>query len=400
LLAFGCALAQRDLLIQPIQPRKQIALVIGNAAYPNVGQLQNPVNDAEAVARQLRELKFDVILAKDATRRGMGEKIDEFVGRLSSGDVAFFYYAGHGVQVDNENYLIPVDFAGNTESDVRYDTHAIGKIQDRMERSGAQLNILVLDACRNNPFRFSTRSATRGWAPMEPGRGTFIAFATAPGSVASDNPNAPNGLFTKYLLEALKVPGLGLSDVFDYVRTQVDQASGSKQLPWAHSSVVGRYSFRPDGSAPAAAIAPPPALRPNDIAPRESARTVGIGELQSATSSLNALPQVWRNIVNNELYRIKFDSEHLIIYHLQSDRVVADLALKRDKKDSSKDKYVGTTTLSKCANGYMEVTKWSPTRIESNIEVPNAQNQCLTIVWLKMKIPAAFIPEDQAKGRK
>jgi len=395
-MASAYALAQRDLVIQPIQPRKQIALVIGNAAYPSVGRLQNSVNDAEAVARQLRELKFDVILAKDATRRAMGEKIDEFIGRLGSGDVALFYYAGHGVQVDSENYLIPVDFAGNTESDVRYDSHPIGKIQDRMERSGAQLNILVLDACRNNPFRVSARSATRGWAAMSAGRGTFIAFATAPGSVASDNPNAPNGLFTKYLLEALRIPGLGLSEAFDYVRTQVDQASGSKQLPWTHSSVVGRYSFRPDGSvAPVpAAVAPPPSTRPNEIAPRENTRTVGIGELQSTSGSLNALPQVWRNIVNNELYRFKFDSEHLVIYHVQSNRVVADLALKRDKKDSSKDKYVGTTALSKCPNGgYMEVTKWSPTRIESNIEVPNAQNQCLTIVWLKMKIPAAFIPE-------
>jgi uncharacterized caspase-like protein len=112
-----------------------------------------------------------------------------------------------------------------------------------MERSGAQLNILILDACRTNPFRFSGRAETRGWAPMNAGRGIFIAFAAAPGNVANDNSDASNGLFMIYLLEALSRPELSLNDVFDYVRSRVDAASGGKQLPWTHSSVVGSYFF-------------------------------------------------------------------------------------------------------------------------------------------------------------
>ena len=137
MLAAVCVSAQRDIRVERIVPRKQIALVIGNGAYVNVGKLKNPVNDAEAMARQLRELNYDVLLVEEASRRQMGGKIDEFIGRLGSGDVALFYYAGHGVQLDGENYLIPVDFEGNSESDVRYDAFAVGKLEDRMERSGA-----------------------------------------------------------------------------------------------------------------------------------------------------------------------------------------------------------------------------------------------------------------------
>jgi uncharacterized caspase-like protein len=128
---------QRDFRVEPIVPRKQVALVIGNGGYSHVGRLRNPVNDADAVARRLRELDFDVLLLKDAGRRETGQKVDEFIGRLGTGDVAFFYYAGHGVQVEGENYLIPVDFEGDSETDVRYDAFPIGKIQDRMERKGA-----------------------------------------------------------------------------------------------------------------------------------------------------------------------------------------------------------------------------------------------------------------------
>jgi hypothetical protein len=409
LLAAGSATAQRDVVIQPIVPRKQVALVMGNGAYTHVGQLKNPVNDADAMARRLRELNFDVLLVKDAGRKEMGQKIDDFIGRLGTDDVAVFYYAGHGVQLEGENYLIPTDFEGDTEADVRYDSHAVGKIQERMERSGAQLNILILDACRSNPFRFGGRSGTRGWAAMNAGRGTFIAFATAPGSIASDD-GAGNGLFTQYLLEALSRPGLGLSEVFDYVRARVDQASGGKQLPWAHSSVVGSYSFTgaagqqlvASSSVETRKSAPPPArAEPIETAasttPSPGQRTVGIGELKSSAGRLDALPQVWRNLATNDLYRLRFDPEHMLIYRLKDNQVVADLTLKRDKKDSKKDKYIGITLLSPCrGGGRMEVMNWSPTRIEATIEVPDAQNNCLGARFgiLGTKVQAAFIPEE------
>ena len=273
---FGASLfgQQQDRRIQPIVAHRQVALVIGNSAYAS-NPLRNPVNDAQAMGQRLRELNYDVTVVTDAGYESMGRAIDGYLNKLMTGDVAFFYYSGHGMQVEGENYLIPVDFQAQNEADVRYRAHAAGRIQERMEKSGAQLNILVLDACRNNPFRATSRSGTQGLAAMSGGRGTFIAFATAPGRTASDNPNGRNGLFTQYLLDALATPGLGLNDVFDLVRVRVDDASGGKQLPWTLSSVVGRYSFAPPseaspisrlnlllGEARSAPVAPTPAEKP------------------------------------------------------------------------------------------------------------------------------------------
>jgi Tol biopolymer transport system component len=256
-LLLATAVFAQDRRIQPIVPHKQVALVIGNAAYSN-RPLANPVHDAQAVAQRLRELNFDVTLATNTGRKAMGQAIDQFVDKLGTGDVAFFYYSGHGMQVEGENYLIPIDFQGQNETDVRYDAHPVGRIQERMERSGAQLNMLVLDACRDNPYRSAVRSGAGGLAAMNAGRGTFLAFATAPGRTASDNAAGQYGLFTQYLIEALSMRGLGLDDVFNLVRERVDAASGGKQLPWTLSSVVGRYSFVPAESGGAAIPAPVP----------------------------------------------------------------------------------------------------------------------------------------------
>jgi formylglycine-generating enzyme required for sulfatase activity len=248
-LLLAAAFAQ-DRRVQPIVARKQVALVIGNAVYSN-RPLANSVRDAQAVARRLRELNFDVALTTDAGRKAMGLAIDQFVNKLGTGDVAFFYYSGHGVQVEGENYLIPTDYQGQSETDVRYDAHPAGRIQERMERTGAQLNILVLDACRDNPYHSGSRGLG-GLAAMTAGRGTYIVFATSPGRTASDS-----GLFARSLVQALSVRGLGLNDVFDMVRERVDAASGGKQLPWTLSSVVGRYSFLPS--------APPPVERGQQV---------------------------------------------------------------------------------------------------------------------------------------
>jgi uncharacterized caspase-like protein len=195
-----------------IVARKQVALVIGNSAYANQQPLKNPANDARAIAARLKALNYDVVSEFDANRRTMNRVVDQFAAKMGTGDVALFFYAGHGVQVDGENYLLPVDFDGQDEVDVRSDALPAGRIQDRMERSGAQLNIVILDACRNNPYRSATRSGTRGLAAMSAGRGTFIAFATAPGRTASDG-SGQNGLFTEHLLGALSTPRIDVGRV-------------------------------------------------------------------------------------------------------------------------------------------------------------------------------------------
>jgi uncharacterized caspase-like protein len=134
LLSATALMLAQDRRVEPIVAHKQVALVIGNAASTS-HPLKNPRNDAVAMARRLRELHYDVTLVTDADRKAMGLAIDRFVDKLGAGDVGFFYYSGHGAQVEGENYLIPVDFQGQNETDVRYDAHPAGRIQERMERA-------------------------------------------------------------------------------------------------------------------------------------------------------------------------------------------------------------------------------------------------------------------------
>jgi TonB family protein len=246
--------AQRDLKIERIEAKHSFALIIGNNSYP-VAPLKNAVNDARAMQQALQELGYETSVLVDGTARAMQTGIDTFASQLTPGDVALFYFAGHGVQIDGENYLIPVDFNGHDEADLKYQSVSASWVQEKLDRSNAQLKILIFDACRTNPFRRS-RGSPGGLAQMQGGRGTFIAFATAAGRVANDNVSSNNGLFTQHLVNALKEPGQTLDDVFNHVRQEVDKASAGEQLPYTYSGVVGQYYFRP----PAAEVPgnPPP----------------------------------------------------------------------------------------------------------------------------------------------
>ncbi len=229
------------------------ALIVGNDAYRR-SALVNAVNDAFAMGETLREMGFSVQTLTDADYPTMDRAIDLFVDRLSRGDVALFYYAGHGVQVDGENYLIPTDFDRARVAKVKYRALPANLIRERMENSGARLSILILDACRDNPFS-GNRSAGQGLAQMSTGIGTFIAFSTAPGQTATDNPTASNGLFTHHLIQTLATPGLSIDEIFNEVRRQVFQASDGRQIPWTASSLIGSFYFQPgEGSRPGIAV--------------------------------------------------------------------------------------------------------------------------------------------------
>ena len=268
---------------------KRVALVVGNGAYTQFNPLANTVSDARAMASTLRSLQFEVIEAIDADFRTLDERVGEFTNRLSAGSVALFYAASHGVQVDGENYIIPTDFAGKDKYDLKARALQVSAVLGRMQDRQTSMNIVILDACRNNPFNAS-RSGDRGLAPMNAGaRGTFIAFATAPGEVASDsNPRTPgstHGLFTEFLLQAMSACGWSLSQVFDYTRDQVDRASGSKQTPYTTSGVVGTFRFRPAStgcraSEPLPTLPPPlpPPSNPRQL--RTAASLVGTWEGQ------------------------------------------------------------------------------------------------------------------------
>lgn len=224
----------------PAQERR-IALVIGNSAYKAV-PLGNSVNDAIDMTEALKKLGFSVTLKTDANQRIINRAIRSFGKNLKKGDVGLFYYAGHGIQVNGRNYLIPIGAVIETESDVKYEAVDAGRVLGKMEDAGNNMNIIILDACRDNPFARSFRSAERGLAKMDAPTGSILAYATAPGSVASDGPGR-NGLYTSALLRLMATPGLKIEDVFKQVRIEVAKASGKKQIPWEASSLMGDFYF-------------------------------------------------------------------------------------------------------------------------------------------------------------
>lgn len=219
------------------------ALVIGNGAYLS-GPLKNSVNDANDMASALEAVGFSVVLKTNADRRTMKEAIREFGRRLRSSGVGLFYYAGHGLQVKGRNYFIPIDAQIETESEVEYEAVDAGRVLGQMEDAGNGLNIVILDACRNNPFSRSFRSPQRGLAVMNAPEGTILAYATAPGNVAADG-DGRNGLYTAKLLKHMQTPGLAIELFFKQVRREVRHASAKQQVPWTESSLIGDFYFKP-----------------------------------------------------------------------------------------------------------------------------------------------------------
>jgi hypothetical protein len=235
---------------------RRVALVIGNAAYDSA-PLRNPVNDARAMAATLRALSFAVSALENASLTEMKRAIDDFGdGLRRSGGVGLFYFSGHGVQINGRNYIIPVGARVKGERDVEYESVDVGRVLGKMEDAGNRMNLVILDACRDNPFARSFRSAASGLAAMDAASGTFIAYATAPGRTADDGTGA-NGLYTEQLMRYMRTPGLKVEDVFKRVRVEVEKDSGGKQVPWESSSLKGDFSFA--GAPGEVALAPSPA---------------------------------------------------------------------------------------------------------------------------------------------
>jgi len=206
--------AQTRRLVPSGEPR-HLALVLGNQSY-SWSPLRNPVNDARAIHKTLQELGFRSELAEDLDLKAMQRAIRRFAEGISPGDIALFYYSGHGVQVRGENYLIPVDYRPGAEQDIEDDAYSANRVLRQMEDAGARIRIVMLDACRNNPLQ-RARSASGGLARME-GAGSFVAFAASEGQTADDNWSGQNGLFTTYLLKNLRTPGLTIDAVFQLTR--------------------------------------------------------------------------------------------------------------------------------------------------------------------------------------
>lgn len=221
------------------------ALIIGNSNYATA-PLKNPVNDAKGMADVLREKNFTVNLLLDADLRTMEKAISRFGKMLQKGGVGLFFYAGHGMQVKGINYLIPIGANITEEDEIRFESVNAGRIMAKMESAGNPLNMIFLDACRDNPFARSFRSSSRGLAMMDAPSGTLVSFATAPGKTASDG-TGTNGLFTGHLLRQMEQPGLELTQMMKRVRRNVMQDSSNQQTPWGVSSLTGDFYFSGQG---------------------------------------------------------------------------------------------------------------------------------------------------------
>lgn len=235
---------------------RRVALVIGNGAYQQAPALLNPANDARDMAAKLEGLGFEVTLGLDVAMQGFGETLRDFSRSVEGADVALLFYAGHGVQVDGVNYLIPVDAEIEAASDLEFHAVKADAIIGLMDRA-AGLSLIFLDACRNNPLtRSLSRSAAApaGLAPQNVASGSFIAFATAPGNVALDGEGARNSPFTTALLRNIDRPDVDIRLMMADVRAEVFAATSEQQLPWENNSLIGRFYFRtdPEGAAPRA----------------------------------------------------------------------------------------------------------------------------------------------------
>jgi tetratricopeptide (TPR) repeat protein len=267
LWAGGCSAAYAE---------KRVALVIGNSAYRTVPTLKNPADDAKLMSDTLLSLGFSVVGGSarlDLDKAGFDGALREFGNQLAGADVALFYYAGHGVETHGLNYLVPVDANPANEADVFMQMTGVSGILDQMEKSGTRINLLLLDACRNNPFRDrGVRSTNGGLAQMPASAGTLISFATQPRSVALDG-NDGHSPYTRALAETMQQPGYGLFKTFNEVGLLVEKATHGQQLPWVSSSPISsKFYFAGKPAAADSAQAPSPAEATTPTAPVEEAR--------------------------------------------------------------------------------------------------------------------------------
>ncbi|MHA7772315.1 caspase family protein [Roseibium sp. M-1] len=247
---FSCFLFLLFLSLTTAQAERRVALVIGNSGYQQVAALKNPYNDAQGMTEKLTSLGFEVVTGQDLSLRDMRQTIRKFIGTLDGADLALFFYAGHGLQVSGENYLLPVDAELDSHLDLEFEALPANLVLNAMEQT-AKVNLVFLDACRNNPFAenlarsMGTRSSAvgRGLAKIGSGVGSLISFATQPGNVAQDG-DGENSPFTTALLKHLGTPGQDITRDLVMVRRDVLDATRGQQVPWDNSSLTGEVILK------------------------------------------------------------------------------------------------------------------------------------------------------------
>jgi len=243
--------------LAPALAESRLALVIGQSAYKSVPALPNPANDAKAMSQLLTESGFAVTAASDLSQAQLRDKISEFAGQVAAkgaDTVALVFYAGHGLQIDGENYLVPIDVDPKREADIPIQAVRLNDILNALNSVPSRMRILLLDACRNNPFPELNKTAGHGLAIIDAktgAPGTFVSFSTSPGAEAEDG-SGSNSPYTTALLTAGKQPGIPIEDTFKRVRVAVNKATDGRQTPWDSSSLTEDFRFVAGGAAPAA----------------------------------------------------------------------------------------------------------------------------------------------------
>jgi Caspase domain len=219
-------------------------LVFGNAAYPDENYLANPVNDATDLGAKLKGYGFEVIAATDCTAAEMEKQLKAFRKLLDTHEIGLFFFAGHGMQIEGSNYLLALNTDMESETDAKHSSLSLDKVVDVMAKSTASTKIIILDACRNNPWErhWHRSAATRGLASVYAPKGTIIGFATSPGEVAYDG-TGRNGTYTAALLQHIDTPDCSIETMFKRVRNTAAAASGGKQTSWEHTSLSGEFFF-------------------------------------------------------------------------------------------------------------------------------------------------------------
>jgi formylglycine-generating enzyme required for sulfatase activity len=247
------------------QQPARVALLIGNANYPDASTpLSTTIRDARTLADEFRRTEFDVDLKENVGREDMQRAIDTFTGKIRSGMVALFYFSGYGIQVARQTYLIPVNAQVWTEAEVRRDGISLDALLAEMQRKGAKVKIVIIDASRRNPFERRFRASAAGLAALDAPDGTLAMYSAAPGKVINEG-SGPNSLFVGELIKELRVPNLTAEEVFNRARIGVSRASNNEQVPWVASSLIDEFYFgspRPVATGPAAAQTPSPAPTP------------------------------------------------------------------------------------------------------------------------------------------
>lgn len=253
LLGFVAGATWSPLRAQP--QGRRIALVIGNGAYKSA-PLKNPVGDAEAMAASLKQLGYEVVLRRDTKLFDLIEALRDFSIRAAGASVRLLFYAGHGIQTRGRNYLLPVDAEPQGEDEIAAKAADVGELVDRLSALKSGMNIVVLDACRVNPFaggvivgpdgrRLKFRGMTpTGLARLDAPVGTLVAFSTAPNGVALDGPSGEHSIYARHLLARLQTPGLPIEQLFKRVRIDVAEETQRVQVPWESSSLTADFCFR------------------------------------------------------------------------------------------------------------------------------------------------------------